>query len=230
MRSTARWPAAAASALTLASFACLTGCGSRTSGVATVTPPAEAGVTPLDGSTITDDASADGDGGACTTTIQEWPDEGFTHLSCTSNVDYLTEPPSSGNHYSCWAAYQTYSTPIPWGNLVHSLEHGAIVIVYNCPAGCAADVAAIQAFIDGLPLDSNCGAMLGKNRMILMPDPDPNLGVRFAASAWDWTLRANCFDPVAFRQFFDDHYDHGRETICTDGWTGDGLCAACPSG
>ncbi len=143
---------------------------------------------------------------------------------------YLTEPPSSGNHYNCWAAYQTYSAPIPWGNLVHSLEHGAIVIVYNCPDGCAADVANIQAFIDGLPPDSDCAPTLGKNRIILMPDPDPNLGVKFAASAWDWTLRADCFDPVAFRQFFDDHYDHGREIICSDGWTGDGLCVACPYG
>jgi hypothetical protein len=225
VRSTARWPAAVASTLVA-----LAGCGGRTSGTATVTPPGEAGVTPLDGSTLTTDAGDGSDGAACTTLIQEWPDEGFTHVSCTSNVDYQTEPPSSGNHYACWAAYQTYSAPIPWGNLVHSLEHGAIVIVYNCPDGCDADVANIQAFIEGLPLDSDCAPTLGKNRIILMPDPDPNLGVRFAASAWDWTLRADCFDPAAFRQFFDDHYDHGREVICSDGWTGDELCATCPNG
>ncbi|HVV53136.1 MAG TPA: DUF3105 domain-containing protein [Polyangia bacterium] len=229
MRSTARWPAAAASARLpiLAALALLAACGgSHQSGIATVTPPGEAGVTPLDGSVVVSDA---GDGGACTTTIEEWPDEGFTHVSCMSDVGYQTEPPSSGNHYACWAAYQTYSAPIPWGNLVHSLEHGAIVIVYNCPDACPDDVAALQAFIDGLPLDSDCAPSLGKNRMILMPDPDPNLGARFAASAWDWTLRADCFDPVAFRQFFDAHYDHGREVICYDGWQPDQLCSdVCP--
>lgn len=220
MRSTGRWPAAAASALALVLFA---GCGgSRTSGTDTVTPPSEAGVVPLDGSTLTSDA---GDGGGCQTTIQKWPDEGATHVPCTSDVQYLTEPPSSGNHYSCWAAYQTYTAPIPWGNLVHSMEHGALVIVYNCPAGCAADVANLQAFIDGLPLDRPCAPTLGKNRIILMPDPDPNLGVKFAATAWDWTLRADCFDPIAFRQFFDDHYDHGREVICSDGWQPADLCS-----
>jgi hypothetical protein len=90
------------------------GCGgSHVSGTASVTPPEEAGVSPLDGSVVTSDGGADGDAGACTTTIQEWPDEGFTHVSCMADVDYLTEPPSSGNHYSCWAAYQTYSAPIP---------------------------------------------------------------------------------------------------------------------
>jgi hypothetical protein len=212
------WPAAVVSALALFS-ACN---GSRTGGTDTVTPPAEAGVVPLDGSILSSDA---GDGGSCTTTIQKWPDEGATHVSCMSDVDYQTEPPSSGNHYNCWAAYQTYSAPIPWGNLVHSLEHGAIVFVYNCPAGCAADVADLQAFIDGLPLDSDCAPTLGKNRIILMPDPDPNLGVKFGASSWDWTLRADCFDPVAFRQFFDDHYDHGREVICSDGWQPAELCS-----
>jgi hypothetical protein len=221
VRSTGRWPAAAANALAL--LILMLGChGSPTPGTDTVTPPAEAGVAPLDGSTVVSDA---GDGGACTTNIQQWPDEGATHVSCMSDVDYMTEPPSSGNHYICWAAYQTYAAPIPWGNLVHSLEHGAIVIVYNCPDGCDADVTNIQAFIDGLPLDSDCAPTLGKNRMILMPDPDPNLGVKFAASAWDWTLRADCFDPIAFRQFFDDHYDHGREVICQDGWQPADLCS-----
>jgi Protein of unknown function (DUF3105) len=222
VRSTARWPAAAASAVAL-----LAGChGNLTPGTATVTPPSEAGVTPLDGSVLMSDG---GDGGRCTTVIQEWPAIHYTHVPCTADVAYQTEPPSSGDHYACWAAYQTYSAPIPWGNLVHSLEHGAIVFVYNCPDGCAADVANIQAFIDGLPLDSDCAPYLGKNRLILMPDPDPNLGVRFAASAWAWTLRADCFDPVAFRKFFDDHYDHGREVICSDGWQPADLCSdICP--
>jgi hypothetical protein len=168
------------------------------------------------------------DGAACVSSIETHPDEGALHIACVDPTSYMTNPPSSGNHYSCWAAYQTYTAPIPWGNLVHSLEHGAIVMTYNCPDGCAADVAAMQAFIDRQPLDSNCGTTLGKNRLILMPDPD--LDVRFAASAWDWTLKANCFDPAAYQRFYDDHYDHGREIICQDGWSGDGLCAQCPYG
>jgi len=209
-------------------LALLAGCsGSSKPGTDTVTPPSEAGVMPLDGSTLTSDGP--NDAGGCTSIIQEWPDEGSTHVSCMSNVNYQTEPPSSGNHYNCWAAYQTYAAPVPWGNVVHSMEHGAMVFVYNCPDGCDADVANIQAFIDGLPLDSDCAPYLGKNRIILMPDPDPNLGARFAASSWDWTLRADCFDPAAFRRFFDDHYDHGREIKCDDGWQPADLCSdICP--
>jgi Protein of unknown function (DUF3105) len=214
VRSIGRWPAAGASALALTALTI--GCATNNQ---TATPPTDAAIDVpqiIDGSV---------DGVQCTTTIELHADEGATHVPCTTAVDYQTEPPSSGNHYQCWAAYQTYTSPIPWGNLVHSLEHGAIVFVYNCPEGCAADVANLQAFIDGLPLDSDCAPTLGKNRIILMPDPDPALGVRFAASSWDWTLRADCFDPAAFRRFFDDHYDHGREVICSDGAPPADLCS-----
>jgi hypothetical protein len=227
VRSTAPWPAVVVSALSL--LALPAGCGRQ--GLWALDAPgggagggggAHAGVDAYD-----DAGLAFIEGGQCTTTVQEHPDEGAVHISCMDATDYLTSPPSSGNHYTCWAAYQTYAAPIPWGNLVHSLEHGAIVIVYNCPDGCTDDVANIQTFIDGLPPDTDCAPSLGKDRIILMPDP--TLDVRFAASAWTWTLRADCFDPVAFRQFFDDHYDHGREVICSNGWQPDQLCSdICP--
>jgi Protein of unknown function (DUF3105) len=207
-RSIARWQTVAGSAWALAAACSPTGAQR-----------------PYDAGPFTDAAIVIA-GDQCVTTIQQQPDEGYLHVPCVEDVTYQTNPPSSGNHYPCWAAYQTYDAPIPWGNLVHSLEHGAIVIVYDCADGCPDDVAAIQTFMAGLPLDADCGPSLGKDRLILMPDPD--LDVRFAASAWGWTLKADCFDPTAFRQFFDDHYDHGREIICSDGWTGAGLCSACP--
>jgi hypothetical protein len=159
--------------------------------------------------------------GTCNAVIEMHPSEGATHIPCTSPATYNTEPPSSGNHYPVWAAYQTYATPIPWGNLVHNLEHGAVVIVYNCPDGCIGEVAAAQAWIDALPADPSCGT----NRIILAPDP--TLSVRFAATAWQWTLRADCFDAAAFTQFFTDHYSHGLELVCSSGAST--LADLCPS-
>jgi hypothetical protein len=152
------------------------------------------------------------DGGACTTTVKQHPDEGAQHLtSCLPAPTYCTNPPSSGNHYPSWADYMTYDTPVPWGHLVHSLEHGAIVIVYNCPGGCADEVAAAQAMIDALPVDPICTAPT-KRRVILAPDP--TLDVRWAASAWTWTIRAPCFDAAAFSAFAGAHYGMGREDLC----------------
>ena len=141
-----------------------------------------------------------------------------------SPISYGTNPPSSGNHYPIWAAYQTYERAIPRGFWVHSLEHGAVVFTYNCPGGCADEVAVLQSFIDGLPAD--CGDT--KRRVILTPDPE--LDVRFAASAWGNTLRASCFDRDAFSSFYTAHYDHAPESICGGGADPTDLCgeSSCP--
>jgi hypothetical protein len=135
-----------------------------------------------------------------------------TQANCDP-VAYTTVPPSSGTHYPTWPAYKTYLTPVPWGFLVHGLEHGAVVIVYNCPAGCAAEVAAAQAWIDGLPGETACGG--ARPRLVLAPDP--TLDVRWAATSWTWTLRACSFDQAMFNQFFTDHYGAGLEVICSGG-------------
>jgi hypothetical protein len=155
--------------------------------------------------------------GRCGAVSQQRGIEGFDHVAVCSPVTYVSNPPSSGNHYPIWAAYQTYTTAVPEGFWVHNLEHGTIVFTYNCPNGCADDVAAAQTLIDSLPSDPVCVALNeGVTRRSLMT-PDPSLDVEFAASAWGWTLRADCFDPDVFRQFALSHYDQGREDLCDQG-------------
>jgi hypothetical protein len=153
--------------------------------------------------------------------------EGAAHLPICSPTTYGTNPPSSGNHYGIWAAYKTYTKPFPVGFWVHNLEHGAVVLTYNCPAGCANDVARMQAFIDHLPAD--CGSAPPR-RTILVPDPD--LDVRFAASSWGFTLKGDCFDEAAFGAFVAAHYGNGPESICSDGvdplTAGNGGAPLCP--
>jgi len=147
--------------------------------------------------------------------VAEHPDEGANHQVSCSSVCYGTMPPSSGNHYGTWPVYKTYGQPVPWGFLMHGMEHGAVVVTYNCPCGCADELVAAQAWIDGLFPDAKCAA---RPRIVLAPDP--TLDVRWAAAAWTWTLRAQTFDRLAFDDFFNDHYDQAGESICggvTDG-------------
>jgi hypothetical protein len=155
--------------------------------------------------------------GPCDAVEQQQAVEGFLHVPVCSYVDYLTKPPSSGNHYPIWAEYKTYTSPIPEGFFVHNLEHGTIVLTYDCPDGCAADVAAAQAMLDALPADPDCAAQGSPVRRRSLMTPDPKLDVEFAASAWGWTLRAKCFDAAAFQAFALKHYNQGREDICADG-------------
>jgi len=155
--------------------------------------------------------------GPCEAIVQQRAIEGYTHVPVCSHVTYRTKPPSSGDHYPIWVAYESYASAIPEGYWVHNLEHGAVVFSYNCPSGCTSDVAAAKALIDGLPNDPDCNPASGDARVRIAMTPDPNLDVRFAASSWGWTLRAKCFDSATFGAFVQAHYGHGRELVCSQG-------------
>lgn len=139
--------------------------------------------------------------------------EGATHVESCSPVSYGTNPPSSGAHYEHWGAFRVYEAPLPRGFWVHSMEHGAVVIAYSCE-DCADEVARARAFIDTLPIDPLCKS--GPKRRIILT-PDPLLDTRWAAAAWGYTLKADCFEAESFRAFVDAHYGRGPEQLCADG-------------
>ncbi len=171
------------------------GCGGKGSGAPVSSgPPPEAG---------------------CALDIQQHPSEGQMHVPDCSAVTYGTNPPSSGNHYPDWAAFQSYDFAVPRGFLVHDLEHGAVVISYRCDQGCAADLASIQELVSSLEPDSTCAGNSARLRVVVTPDPQ--LDVPFAAAAWTWTLRAACFDPDSFAWFIGQHLGKAPEDTCEDG-------------
>lgn len=140
-----------------------------------------------------------------------------THIPACSTFNYPDNPPAGGPHYPIWAAYKSYTFPVPRGFWVHDLEHGAVVFSYNCcasSAGCADEVARVQALIDAMPEDPTCSAPVSR-RVVLTPDP--LLDVRWGVSAWGFTLRADCVDEQLFREFYLNHYGHGPEDLCGDG-------------
>jgi len=156
------------------------------------------------------------DASSCGAVVQQHPIEGALHVTPCSPVSYGTNPPSSGNHYPIWADYKTYTEAVPRGFWVHNLEHGAVVITYNCPGGCAGEVAQAQSVIDSYA-DLACFTSAGVPRRIVMT-PDPLLDVRWAASSWGWTLRASCLEPAVFLEFIQDHYNHAPENECHGDW------------
>ena len=46
-------------------------------------------------------------------------------------VCYSSNPPTSGPHAQSALNYRVYDTPVPKENLVHNMEHGAVIIWYN---------------------------------------------------------------------------------------------------
>jgi Protein of unknown function (DUF3105) len=136
---------------------------------------------------------------------------------------YNSSPPSSGPHCSVWGRYATYSggAPLPACNFVHNLEHGAIVLLYNCPDGCEDDVAQLEAAIDAVGPDPDCTPQ-GVKRIVLTPYAD--MEPKIAAAAWGFTFTADCLDDeasTALLDFMKTHWgtrgDAPEPTVCAQG-------------
>ena len=63
---------------------------------------------------------------------QEVKDDGRTHVTDIYGVEYSSNPPSSGPHFAVWAKPGVYDRLISDGYFIHSMEHGYVVIWYDC--------------------------------------------------------------------------------------------------
>ncbi len=166
--------------------------------------------------------------GECNTVFGVPSDQGGVHVEDCSPITYVTNPPSAGNHYAAWAAFQEYAEPIPTGYWLHSVEHGAVALLYGCDpetdAACAGMVAEARTYLAGLPQDAECDAPV-KNRTLLLPYPE--LGAAFAAVAWGHYLRAECFDAGLVTALIENYYGQSYENTCVQGFDPTGGPTGC---
>jgi hypothetical protein len=138
--------------------------------------------------------------------VEPVPDEGAVHVAMGTPVAYVHNPPASGNHWPTPAAWGVHPEQVPREQWVHNLEHGGIVLLYNCPGGCANDVAALTAILQSHPPDK-----FNEVRMLLTPDP--LLPKAFAAVAWDWAWTGAAVDNAIIQCFVAARYGRGPEDI-----------------
>lgn len=181
---------------------------------------------------------------ACEVLIDTPPLLPSPHVAIDTDVTYSSNPPSSGPHYPIWAAFQEFATPVDRRYYVHDLEHGAIVLLYNCallpgadggtadasdasdetaadasvPPPCEAVVQGLRDLMNALPTDPLCDVEAGVSRRVVLT-PDPLITVPVAAAAWGWTYRAQCFSPATLDAFAREHYAHAPENECANGVT-----------
>lgn len=158
----------------------------------------------------------------CEVTIESFSVEQSAHVGTCSELVFDPYPPVGGNHYSQPAAFLAYDRNIPWGFAIHSMEHGAVVLVHNCTAeGCPDLAADLRGIKDNYPEDEACfGEYYGdaedvkepRNRIVVMPDP--TLPVPVAALAWGKSYLATCYDPESLLDFIEDNYDQATESSC----------------
>jgi len=144
---------------------------------------------------------------------------GSNHVPEGTAITYNSNPPSSGNHFAKWLAFKDYDKPVERRNMVHNLEHGAIVLLYNCAlakpgAPCPQLIDQLKAIKNALPDDPLCQRDV-RVRTIIAPDPE--LDVPVAAAAWGFTYKADCVDTPTLEAFAKEHYAKGPENVCVQG-------------
>jgi len=158
------------------------------------------------------------DAAACNVRLAMPPLMGALHIPQDASVVYDSNPPSSGPHYVTWANFQEFSEPVDDRYLVHSLEHGAVLLLYKCEdAGCPAGlVEGLREVRNAIATDPLCDPSI-RVRVIIAPRPKNDVMV--AAAAWGYTYRADCLDAASLTQFVNAHYAMGPENFCDPGQT-----------
>jgi hypothetical protein len=153
----------------------------------------------------------------CAVTLSTDTIEGADHRTPCEDIPWPYRPPSAGPHYYIWASFGTYTEPVPWGYLVHDLEHGAMVFAYHCEndADCDPVRAELAQIIADYGVDPVCRMETTATRFIVVPDP--TLPVPIAAVAWRNLYEATCLDDASLRAFVTAHYGMGSESLCASG-------------
>jgi hypothetical protein len=113
------------------------------------------------------------------------------------NVDYETTPPVAGPHAATPEACGTHAQPIRDEAMVHTLEHGAVGILYkpNVP------VDEIKAVED----------IVGSRESHVFSAPYPGMDPAIAVVSWGRMMRLDELDDDAVRQYIEEFTGQGPE-------------------
>ena len=151
------------------------------------------------------------------------------HVAPPTRVTYEHNPPTSGCHYNLGygkapVSAGVYSTHIDAEYWVHNLEHGYIVVLYNCgdgtaPTACQTDFQALRAWYERQGADPGLSAVVGQQqayaKIVVIPW---KMDRKFAVVSWNWYDGFDKLDtsPTGeLQKFVDNHVNHSPEGLGT---------------
>ena len=129
-----------------------------------------------------------------------------SHVPVGTDVTYSSNPPSIGQHYPSPLPGGVYTSPVLPEYYVHDLEHGAIVMLYDCDGGCADIVNDLRNIAEARPADAG-----GVFRYLI--SPQDGMPTPIAVVAWGWVYRSECVDVAEINAFIDAHYRQAPEDV-----------------
>lgn len=147
-------------------------------------------------------------------------DLGREHFSIGTTFEYNSNPPTSGNHYEEWTKAGAFDTIKDDRNLLHSLEHGYIIMTYKCPGvGSSIFNSPPEATSSAVGSQGECKQRYnqlkpifeakGQRKLIVVPRED--LDTNYAVTAWTRMDKFNDFDQKRIEQFIDAYKNQGPE-------------------
>lgn len=126
-------------------------------------------------------------------------DAGGGHIAPGQSAGYSERFPTSGKHDPKWVNPGVYDTVQPATKLVHSVEHGMVVIYYDKPSSEAMSM-----------LEDWAGLYTGPWSGVVVT-PAPGIGEELVLTAWNQTLRLKPFDAASAAAFVDRFRGRGPE-------------------
>lgn len=126
-------------------------------------------------------------------------DQGATHVvPGAEHADYNSVPATSGWHFASPLApvrWGIHDTPLVDEVLLHNMEHGYVIVHYNCPDGCDELVGQLFEIV-------NTATSRG-GKVILNPYRD--MDAKIALTAWTFIDKFDIFDEERVSDFISSH-------------------------
>jgi hypothetical protein len=134
--------------------------------------------------------------------VQSFANQGGIHIARgQTHPPYNSLPPTSGWHYAdAVAPWGIASTQIPDEVQVHNLEHGGILIQYDCPSGCPDMVTKLETIGRTYP-----------SKVVVAPYA--GIGHPIAVTAWTKLAYLDQVDEGFIRDFIARYKNKGPEQV-----------------
>lgn len=135
--------------------------------------------------------------------VEQFPSQGRDHVERGTDVNYSTMPPTSGPHYTGTVGAGFYEQRQSLGDLVHTLEHGAVVVYYD-PAALTPE--AEQSLKEWASVHTGTW-----KSVVVVPHPEENPDAPYVLTAWRHMLEMDQYDPETVQAFLAEYLGRGPE-------------------
>ncbi|MFC7248986.1 DUF3105 domain-containing protein [Halomicroarcula sp. GCM10025324] len=137
------------------------------------------------------------------TDVESFPNQGNEHVQRGTDVQYAQMPPLSGPHYTGTVDAGFYAEEQALGDLVHTLEHGAVIVYYDPAALTNESEESLETFAS-----IHTGTW---RSVVVVPNPTDDPEADYVLTAWRHRLYVDQYDAETVHAFLSEYLGRGPE-------------------